>query len=227
MAARPSTIVARIVVADVDDDERIALRDLLAADKHYVSVCANEEDVLLVAQRELPHLTILADDLASQPTIRALKRASRGAGRIVVLTSRGGEDDRVAVFENGADDCVVRPFSTRELVLRVRAIIGRDAGDYVERGSVRLDRAARMVWIDHEPVPLVAIEFELLDRLIQRAGFVVMRRELIETIWGIDGTRDSSTPLERHVERLCEKLGPAGDSIEFVFGVGFRFRLPA
>ena len=210
--------MARILVADVDEAERLALRELLSTDDHRVVICSHEEDLIELAQRERPHLAVVADEMATKGTVERLKNR---AGRILVLTST----DRIAAFENGADDCVSRPFSPRELVLRVRAIIGRDARDYVENGPVRLDRAARMVWVEDEPVPLVAIEFELLDRLMQRAGFVVLRRELIETIWGVDSARDSSTPLERHVERLCEKLGNAADCIEAVYGVGFRFRI--
>jgi DNA-binding response OmpR family regulator len=218
--------VARILVADADEVERASLRDLFAGDRHFVTVASNSTELLEAARRESPHLVIVADGLATGQALASLKRGDRGrSARVIVLSNPATEDERVEAFEDGADDWVTRPYSTRELVLRVRAVIGRTANDYAEVGSVRIDRGARLVWVGEELVPLVAIEFELLDRLMQRAGYVVLRRELAESIWGVDASRDTQTPIERHVQRLVEKLGSAGDRIESVFGVGFRFRV--
>lgn len=213
------------MVADADEAERTSLRDLFVGDRHFVTVASSADDMLEAAKREAPHLVLVADDLASGPNLLALKNGDRGRStRVIVLSNPASEDERVEAFEDGADDWVMRPYSTRELLLRVRAVIGRTASDYVEVGGVRIDRGARLVWVGEELVQLVAIEFELLDRLVQRAGYVVLRRELAETIWGVDASRDTSTPIERHVQRLMEKLGTAGDRIESVFGVGFRFK---
>ena len=147
---------------------------------------------------------------------------------IIMVTARGEEIDRVVGFEVGADDYVVKPYSTRELVLRVRAVLrrrqgGAEASAPQSFGRLRVDPAAHQVWVDGHEVSLTALEFRLVQTLISRRGRVQTRDTLLSDVWGI--TADVTTrTVDTHVKRLREKLGPAGMYIETVRGTGYRFR---
>jgi two-component system, OmpR family, response regulator RegX3 len=150
----------------------------------------------------------------------------------VMLTARDAEVDRVVGLELGADDYVTKPFSTRELVARIRAILrrGRDPEELatptaLEAGGVRVDRARHSVWVDDEPVELPPKEFDLLELLIDNAGLVLTRAQLIDRIWGLDYVGDTKT-LDVHIRRLRTRIeaDPAQPRrIQTVRGVGYRF----
>jgi len=151
-----------------------------------------------------------------------------------MLTAKGEEIDRVVGFEVGADDYVIKPFSVRELMLRIQAILRRAApesqsgdpgtGTEVEAfGILRLDREAHRVWVDKEEINLTALEFRLLSTFMARKGRVQGRDTLLSDVWGIDAEVTTRT-VDTHVKRLREKLGPAGNYIETLRGVGYRFR---
>jgi two-component system phosphate regulon response regulator PhoB len=144
-----------------------------------------------------------------------------------MLTAKGEEIDRVVGFEVGADDYVVKPFSVRELMLRVRAILKRSSPDHPEEdvlvfGRLRVDRSGHRAWVDDVEVALTALEFRLLATFIERKGRVQTRDALLSDVWGIDADVTTRT-VDTHVKRLREKLGAAGKYIETLRGVGYRF----
>jgi two-component system phosphate regulon response regulator PhoB len=146
-----------------------------------------------------------------------------------MLTAKGEEIDRVVGFELGADDYVVKPFSVRELLLRIQAVLRRGAEHPVEEppgrvefGCLTFDRAAHRAWVDTVEVELTALEFKLLVTLYDRRDRVQSRATLLDDVWGI--TADITTrTVDTHVKRLREKLAAARDYIETVRGVGYRF----
>ncbi|MBS11695.1 MAG: DNA-binding response regulator [Gemmatimonadetes bacterium] len=147
---------------------------------------------------------------------------------VLMLTARKDEVDRILGFELGADDYVVKPFSPRELILRVRAILRRAGGEAdeteadIQYGGLRISRTAHQVWIDEKPLALTATEFKLLTTLIDRKGRVQTREDLLDTVWGYEYAGYGRT-VDTHVRRLREKLGPLSSMIETVRGVGYRF----
>jgi two-component system phosphate regulon response regulator PhoB len=146
----------------------------------------------------------------------------------VMVTARGEEIDRVVGFELGADDYVVKPFSVRELILRVRAILRRaDAeapasADAVTFGCLRLDRTAHRVYVHELEVVLTALEFRLLSTLVERRNRVQSRDTLLSDVWGLQLHVETRT-VDTHIKRLREKIGAAGEYIHTVRGVGYRF----
>jgi two-component system phosphate regulon response regulator PhoB len=148
---------------------------------------------------------------------------------IVMLTARGEEADRVQGFEVGADDYVTKPFSPRELVLRVKAILRRaGAGTTQERvvlGPLELDLGAHRAYVGGDEVELTALEFKLLHHLMSRPGRVQTREQLLSDVWGISSPLETRT-VDTHVMRLREKLGEARDFVETVRGVGYRMAEP-
>jgi two-component system phosphate regulon response regulator PhoB len=147
---------------------------------------------------------------------------------VIMLTAKGEEVDRIVGFEVGADDYVVKPFSVRELLLRVRAVLRRSHSPKTEDGSLafgalRLDRDSHRVWVDGQEIALTALEFKLLDTFLSRRGRVQSREALLSDVWGIEADVTTRT-VDTHVKRLREKLGPAGRYIETLRGVGYRFR---
>jgi two-component system phosphate regulon response regulator PhoB len=144
-----------------------------------------------------------------------------------MLTAKGEEIDRVVGFELGADDYVVKPFSVRELALRIDAILRRGGGEttprkMVEFGELRVDREAHRAWVSEKEVELTALEFKLLLVLHDRRNRVQTREALLQDVWAIDADITTRT-VDTHVKRLREKLGTAGEYIETVRGVGYRF----
>ena len=148
---------------------------------------------------------------------------------IIILTAKTEEVDRVVGFELGADDYVTKPFSVRELILRVKAILKRgidsprqenDSFD-IEAGDVRLNLDAHQVFVGDEEITLTALEFRLLKHLLDRRGRVQTRDQLLEEVWGYSSDVTTRT-VDTHIKRLREKLLGAGDCIQTIRGVGYR-----
>jgi two-component system phosphate regulon response regulator PhoB len=149
---------------------------------------------------------------------------------VVMLTAKDDEIDRVVGFEVGADDYVTKPFSVRELMLRIRAVLRRarevphvQASRHLSFGRLRVDADAHQVWVDEQEIALTALEFRLLSTLLERRGRVQTRTTLLEDVWGIHAEITTRT-VDTHVKRLREKLGAAGDYVETIRGVGYRMR---
>jgi two-component system, OmpR family, response regulator RegX3 len=165
-------------------------------------------------------------DLDGTEVCRRLRAASDVP--IIILTARGDEVDRVVGLELGADDYVVKPFGFRELVARIRAVTRRRHADGERRvdevGRLRLDRAARRVFVDGEEVALTAKEFDLLALLMEEAGVVVQRRRILERVWDTTWYGPSRS-LDVHIASLRRKLGHPS-WVETVRGIGFRLGDP-
>jgi two-component system phosphate regulon response regulator PhoB len=143
---------------------------------------------------------------------------------ILMLTARGEEIDRVVGFELGADDYVSKPFSPRELVLRIKSILrrsGTDRTDVMHVGKIQVLPDRRQCFVNTSLIALTAKEFDLLFELMKARGNVLTREVLMDRVWGYHGDATSRT-LDTHVRRLREKLGPEGGHVETVRGVGYR-----
>jgi two-component system, OmpR family, phosphate regulon response regulator PhoB len=225
---------ARILIVDDEADLLTTLAYNFHGEGYQVTTAASGEAALAaVRAAPLPDLIILdlmLPDLPGTEICRRLRadEATRSIP-IIMLTAKGDEVDRVVGFEVGADDYVVKPFSVRELMLRVRALLRRaeKAGEddpLVSRfGALRLDRGSHRAWIDEREIALTALEFRLLDTFLKRKGRVQTRDALLSDVWGIEADVTTRT-VDTHVKRLREKLGPAGRYIETLRGVGYRFR---
>lgn len=183
------------------------------------------------AREELPALIILDLMLPKMPGLEVCKvLKSEGATKhipIIMLTAKAEEIDRIVGLEFGADDYVTKPFSPREIVLRVKAILRRGKGEVAEEplvfGLIRLDPARHQVTVNGKPVRLTSVEFKLLSMLMLRRGRVQARDRLLNEVWGYESLIDTRT-VDTHVRRLRKKLGKAADAIETVRGFGYRLR---
>jgi two-component system phosphate regulon response regulator PhoB len=225
--------MARILVVEDEPDLQKVLDYNLKQAGHEPLSALRGRDALELARSRRPDvilLDIMLPDLPGTEVCRALKSdaATRGIP-VIMLTARGEEIDRVVGFELGADDYVVKPFSVRELLLRIQAVLRRGAepmaeesAGRVEFGCLTFDRAAHRAWVDAVEVELTALEFKLLATLYDRRDRVQSRATLLDDVWGI--TADITTrTVDTHVKRLREKLAAARDYVETVRGVGYRF----
>jgi two-component system phosphate regulon response regulator PhoB len=177
---------------------------------------------------DLVLLDIMLPDLSGTEVCRMLKGDPELRGTpVMIVSARGEEIDRVVGFELGVDDYVTKPFSVRELVLRVHAVLRRRAtqdpvAPPVKFGHLLIDREAHRVWVGTDEVALTALEFKLLLTMYDRRDRVQTRDALLEHVWGVR-SRISSRTVDAHVKRLREKLGPARDYVETVRGIGYRF----
>ena len=173
-------------------------------------------------------LDLMLPQLEGTEVCRQLKADPKTAHiPIIMLTAKAEETDRVVGFELGADDYVVKPFSPRELVLRVKTVLKRATGklapaEVLKAGDLVVDLAKHQVTVKAKPIDLTATEFKLLATLLERRSRVQTRDRLLTDVWGYEGDVDTRT-VDTHVRRLREKLGPAADCIETVRGVGYRF----
>src|SRR5262249_42648492 len=144
----------------------------------------------------------------------------------IFVTAKSDELDRIIGFELGAADYVVKPFSVRELLLRVQAVLRRGAGAKQERridfGCLRIDEDAHRVFAAGHEVPLTLLEFKLLLALHEHRDRVLSRSDLLDAVWGVDVSITTRT-VDTHVKRLRDKLGLAGEYIQTVRGIGYRF----
>lgn len=145
---------------------------------------------------------------------------------VIMLTALEGMQDRIRGFEAGADDYMTKPFSPRELILRVRAVLKRrrtNTDQLITRGPFAFDRSSRRFYLDRQPIDLTITEFKLLLYLAERWGATQERGELLNSIWGY-GEEVVSRTLDTHVRRLRKKLGRHAALVETVSGVGYRVR---
>lgn len=223
--------MARIVVIEDEADLQQVLEYNLRQDGHTVYLASRGRQGLDLCRERAPELVLLdlmLPDLAGTEVCRALRaEPATRTTPIVMLTARAEEIDRVVGFELGADDYVTKPFSMRELLLRVKAVLRRAGGELepasvVQFGRLRIEREAHRVWVDDREVVLTALEFRLLVLLHERKNRVQSRETLLEDVWGMDSDVTTRT-VDTHVKRLREKLGPAAGYVETVRGAGYRF----
>jgi DNA-binding response OmpR family regulator len=223
------------MVLIVEDEEAIAapLTEALGREGFRTETAGTLADGLRIAREQRPDLVLL-DVMLPDGSGFELLRELRSDGRVpvIMLTARGDEADRVLGLELGADDYVVKPFSARELVARIRAVLRRAsalaapaAADRLRIGAVEVDASARTVMLDGEPLELTRKEFDLLALLMGQAGTVVTRERLIDEVWDVNWFGSTKT-LDVHVSGLRKKLGDDPSDPRYlhtVRGVGFRF----
>jgi len=219
----------RVLIVDDDPDIQRLVSYNLSEAGYQVTAAASGRTALESVQKHPPDLIILdvmLPDIDGLEVCRSLRqRDSSRRIPIVMLTARTEEIDRVVGFEVGADDYVMKPFSPRELVLRVKSIFRRvgseDRTDVIQIGRIRLFPQRRHVVAGNRSVTLTAKEFDLLQELMRGRGNVLTREALMDRVWGYHGDAASRT-LDTHVRRLREKLGDEGSHVETVRGVGYR-----
>jgi len=222
--------MARILVVEDEPDIQTVLDYNLRRDGHEVTLASSARDGLRHARERRPDLVILdlmLPDGSGTELCKTLRQdVSMRTVRVMMLTAKGEEIDRVLGFELGADDYIVKPFSVRELLLRVQSVLRRasseEGGETLVFGNLRVDRAAHRVWVEGAEVELTALEFKLLLTLHDRRNRVQTRDALLSDVWKIDADVTTRT-VDTHVKRLREKLGAAGVYIQTVRGVGYRF----
>jgi len=221
----------RILVVDDEPDLLELVRFNLSQAGFEVETAATGREALERLEASPPDLVILdlmLPDVSGNDICRQIRGDPALAELpIVMLTAKSEEVDRVVGFELGADDYVAKPFSPRELTLRVRAVLRRRAsapgpGRSIEHGMLRVDPERHRCFVQEQEIELTAKEFRLLATLMSRPGRVMTRERLLDEVWGSEITVTSRT-IDTHLKRLREKLGPAGDLIETVRGVGYRF----
>ena len=229
MDAVPSKRI--LIVEDENDVVDLLTLNLRKAGGFLISKAGDGATGLTKARAEKPDLIILDLMLPKIPGLEVCKiLKSEAATRhipILMLTARAEEIDRVVGLECGADDYVTKPFSPREIVLRIKAILRRgateEADDRLSAGPITIDPARHEVLVNGKRVKLTSLEFKLLRTLMQRRGRVQERDRLLNEVWGYESVIDTRT-VDTHVRRLREKLGKAGDVIETVRGFGYRVR---
>jgi two-component system phosphate regulon response regulator PhoB len=221
----------RILVVDDEPDLLELVRVNLRQAGYEVDTAEAGREALECLQRALPDLMVLdlmLPDLSGTEVCRRVRQDPELAQLpIIMLTARADEVDRVVGLELGADDYVTKPFSPRELTLRVRAVLRRRAPEAppkksLQHGALRIDPDRHRCFVEGDEVTLTAKEFDLLRALMERPGRVMTRDQLLDDVWGTDIAVTSRT-IDTHLKRLREKLGKASDLIETVRGVGYRF----
>jgi two-component system phosphate regulon response regulator PhoB len=221
--------VARVLVIEDDADLREVLRYNLSQAGHRPFVAATGEAGLKLALEVRPDIVLLdlmLPDVSGTTVAQSLRRDPQTQRvPIVMLTAKAEEIDRVVGFELGADDYVVKPFSVRELLLRIDAVLRRGKTPehgLVQVGELCIDTAAHRVTVGTEEILLTALEFKLLVTFVGRRDRVLARHTLLSDVWELHGKITSRT-VDTHVKRLRDKIGTAGRFIQTVRGVGYRF----
>jgi two-component system response regulator RegX3 len=225
--------VTRVLVVEDEESFSDALSYMLRREGFEVAVAATGPDALSEFDRsgaDLVLLDLMLPGLSGTEVCRMLRR--RSSVPVIMLTARDSEIDKVVGLELGADDYVTKPFSSRELVARIRAVLrrrGEPASDgsvaALEAGPVRLDVERHVVSVNGGTVPMPLKEFDLLELLLRNAGRVLTRGQLIDRVWGADYVGDTKT-LDVHVKRLRAKIEPDPANprhLVTVRGLGYKF----
>jgi two-component system phosphate regulon response regulator PhoB len=222
--------MARILVVEDEQDLGSLIEYNLKADGHEAEVVRTGAAGISRAKSWKPDLILLdlmLPDIGGSEVARLLRSTETKRTPIIMVTARGEETDRVNGLELGADDYVVKPFSVKELLLRVRAVLRRHVeepqgqSNQLTKGEIQLNVERHEVRVGGSTVILTALEFRLLKTFLERPGRVQTRETLLSDVWGIDADITTRT-VDTHIKRLREKLGPAGDVIETIRGVGYK-----
>jgi two-component system, OmpR family, response regulator RegX3 len=225
--------VSRVLVVEDEDSFSDALSYMLRKEGFEVSVATTGTQALTEFDRtgaDIVLLDLMLPEMSGTEVCRQLR--TRSHVPIIMVTARDAEIDKVVGLEIGADDYVTKPYSPRELVARIRAVLRRNATEAVEvatptlsAGPVRMDVERHVVSVAGETVPLPLKEFELLELLLRNAGRVLTRGQLIDRVWGADYVGDTKT-LDVHVKRLRSKIEPEPSAPRYLItvrGLGYKF----
>jgi two-component system response regulator RegX3 len=226
--------MTRVLVVEDEESFSDALSYMLRREGYEVEVSATGPDALTAFDRagaDLVLLDLMLPGLSGTEVCRELRNRSKVP--IIMVTARDTEVDKVVGLELGADDYVTKPFSSRELIARVRAVLRRGGEpdelitNTVEAGPVRMDVERHTVSVDGRQVNMPLKEFDLLELLLRNAGRVLTRGQLIDRVWGSDYVGDTKT-LDVHVKRLRAKIEPDPGSPKYlvtVRGLGYKFEI--
>ena len=221
----------KILIVDDEPDALELVKVNLTNAGFFVATAEDGDEALKKAASLTPDLIVLDLMLPQVDGLEVCKILRRNDATrdipIIMLTAKATEIDRVLGLELGADDYVTKPFSPRELVLRIKALLRRgktvdDSSEQIRIGALVIDIPRHSVLVQNRPVDLTATEFKLLTLLAQRRGRVLTRELLLRDVWEYDATIDSRT-VDTHMRRLREKLGSAARHLDTVRGVGYRF----
>ena len=222
----------KILVIEDEPDIRKTLEYNLSREGYEVAVCGTLQEAkkLLEPSLSLLVLDLMLPDGSGLDLCREIKKNSLLSNiPIIILTAKDDEVDRVVGFELGADDYVTKPFSVRELILRIKAVLKRGEVNKpelveVERqfGDLSIDVDSHEVHVNSELVVLTALEFKLLKQLVDRRGRVQSRDQLLSDVWGYSSEVTTRT-VDTHIKRLREKLGSMGKYVQTIRGIGYKF----
>jgi len=238
--APQSTAVPRILVVEDEPDIAALIAYQLTREGFRVETAGTGPEALQAIARDIPDLVVLDRMLPGLSGDEVLQRLKEEAATsnipVLVLTAKREQEDRIKGFELGADDYLTKPFSPRELVLRVRAILRRvqeagitAGGRLLKAGPIRMDLASHQATLSGEELNLTPTEFRLLQALMERRGRTQSRQQLLEKAWDVEphaSERIQTRTVDMHIRRLRGKLGETGDWIETIRGFGYRLRVP-
>ncbi len=222
-----------ILIVDDEPDILDLVEHHLKADGYRVTRAQTAGEALSAIEGSAPDLVILDLMLPDATGYDILREMRRSGGTrevpVIMLTARTDEQDRIRGLASGADDYVVKPFSPRELVLRVRAVLRRTSAPRghgeITCGPLLIDREGHRAMLDGTELDLTSMEFKLLLVLVERRGKVLSRAELLKDVWNANPAIQTRT-VDMHVRRLRSKLGAFADRIETIRGAGYRFGEP-
>ncbi|WP_319460382.1 response regulator transcription factor [Micromonospora sp. RTP1Z1] len=225
--------MSRVLVVEDEESFSDALSYMLRKEGFEVSVAATGPSALTEFDRtgaDIVLLDLMLPEMSGTEVCRQLRQRSHVP--IIMVTARDSEIDKVVGLEIGADDYVTKPYSPRELVARIRAVLRRQIAEVAESGAptlaagpVRMDIERHVVTVDGAAVQLPLKEFELLELLLRNAGRVLTRGQLIDRVWGADYVGDTKT-LDVHVKRLRSKVEPEPSTPRYIVtvrGLGYKF----
>jgi DNA-binding response OmpR family regulator len=222
---------AKILVADDEPDALELIEVNLKTAGYEVLTAADGREALQKARAAMPNLILLDIMLPEMDGLEVCKALRRDAATaflpVIMLTARAAEIDRVLGLELGADDYITKPFSPRELILRVKNVLKRASaesagGERIQLGGLVIDQPRHHVTYLGKPLDLTATEFKLVTVLAGRKGRVQTREQLLKDVWGYNSLIDTRT-IDTHMRRLRDKLGGAAKYLDTVRGVGYRF----
>jgi two-component system phosphate regulon response regulator PhoB len=226
-------VTAKILIVDDEQDLANTVQFNLEREGWQTETAFDGRTALAAAARDpkpdLILLDLMLPDIKGTDVCRQLRSSAATKDiPIIMVTAKDDEIDRVVGFEVGADDYVTKPFSMRELLLRIKAIMRRvdkprRPSTEVNFGLLRIDNAGHRVWVGEEEIALTALEFRLLTTFMSRRGRVQTRDALLHDVWGHTPGLPTRT-VDTHIQRLRKKLGAASNYIETLRGVGYRFR---
>ena len=230
---RVTGLQMKIVIIEDEQDLAELLAFNLEKEGYQAMVALEGKKGIELVNSERPDLVLLdlmLPDMSGTEICKFLKKqTATSAIPIMMLTAKGEEIDRVVGFEVGADDYVVKPFSSRELALRIKALLRRSSPEktkevLIKIGPLVIDEDRHVVTVEGEEIILTTTEFKLLFALCERLGRIQSREQLLKCVWGYSHTADTRT-VDTHVTRLRNKLGDAGELIRTVRGFGYKLEV--
>jgi len=226
--------VAKEKILIVEDEKNIAklIRYNLERSDYDCTTAKSGEDAVSIIKKQAFDLMILDIMLPGIDGLEVCRKIKEDPGLknipIIILTAKGEEVDRVVGLELGADDYIVKPFSPRELILRIKAILKRGKAlgakkDLITIGDISVDIPKHKVMVKNKDIELTRMEFKLLVTLMERSGRLQDRDRLLNDVWNIDSMISTRT-IDTHIKKLREKLGRSGRMIETVRGMGYKFK---